>query len=274
MLIDLFLDLSASRYALRPPAIEGGSFVLHGLTHFDTHLGFRSRGRSALSAHGLRRLTRDEATIVVHTDAARERLARLDVDARVLPVPVAMQESLKPAAPHDEIREPFVLYIGDRRPEKGFESLLAALDASPMLPLIVVAGAGPVTRVDPRIREVGFVNEDRLAALIGAAAAVVLPYTKLFEMKAAASSVAIQALVAGSPLVAPRWMLGQLAPAEQAIEPFDDEPDLLAEAIARSVDAARERRALLAGGVADRVAVAHSFESYTGQLLEWAGRGA
>jgi glycosyltransferase involved in cell wall biosynthesis len=269
VLFDLNVDLSGSRYGVLPPAIRRGAFVLHGLAHIAAPGGVRGTARATLARRGLHTLTRHGATIVVHTLHAVDQLARIGIHAHHVPLPV-QQRSMPGAADRTKWDPPFILYLGDRRPEKGFDLLVAALESAPDLPPVVVAGPPSSAGTSiPLVQELGFVDEASVGALLATASAVVMPYTERFRVQGAASSVALEALIAGCPIIAPTWIVDQLSIATPAVQVFAGDPGSLASAMREAVkDGPALRSALTSVGISRTLAQRHSFDAYVACLLD------
>ena len=167
-----------------------------------------------LERHAARRAT---VTLAASTDLAARARACGAPDVRVLPVAAP---PLVPTGTDPGLGHPLVLAVGRLHPQKGYDTLLAAL---PLLgdAVVAVAGDGPLRRElaaqAPSVRWLG--HRTDVADLYAAADVVVLP--SVWEAR---SLTAQEALRAGRPLVTSdvgdlRRLLGdgaQLVPAGDA----------------------------------------------------------
>lgn len=74
--------------------------------------------------------------------------------------------------------ERYLLFVGAAQPRKGLDVLLAAHEAQPSLPPLVVAGPagwGAAPRTSSRVHRVGYLREDELRGVVAGATALVLP---------------------------------------------------------------------------------------------------
>lgn len=198
-------------------------WTVHNVTHHE-------RERAGLEIRACRRLARLAHRLIVHCEAARAEVAaayraprdRIDV------VPHGHYiDAYPPKRDRAEARRRVglasdglvLLQFGQLREYKGVPDLLAALDADGTGDVtLVLAGevkspelAGLLQRraaADPRLRlELGFASDGRLADLIDASDAVVLPYRRSLT-----SGSAMLAGSRGRALIAPRTgCMGEMA---------------------------------------------------------------
>src|SRR5439155_19290534 len=168
----------------------------------------------------LRQLYRTCERLLVHTDATRDGLLHEFGVApdRVVKVPFGNYGHMVPelSSKADSALEtdetPVVLFFGEIRVNKGLDVLI---DAAAMLRdqgvrfRVLVAGQPgvPVNEYREQVKRlgldnvvefrVGYIEEDRVAAIFGAAAVVALPYTAIDH-----SAVAVTATTLGRALVA------------------------------------------------------------------------
>lgn len=168
-----------------------------------------------LMAAGLGRLIRGVDAVICHTEAGRGRLLRQGVAAsRLFVVPHGLL-----GTPTDTASEPAghirLLQLGKLKPYKGVDVLIEALallaPAERARLRIKVVGEPHLDPAPLRARaealglgeclafELGFVPDDRMAALIANADAMLFPYRQI-----EASGVLMQAVAAGLPVVASR----------------------------------------------------------------------
>lgn len=181
---------------------------------------FNGNPRSALQAAGAISIMSSFDRLIVHTEAAAQRLREYGLPAdRVRRIPhgplqgsmvqVERTASLEPDAPVN------ILLFGRIKHYKGADVLLKAaasmrrdvlqrarihivgqpfMDLSPLHALVANAGIGDFVRIEPR-----FVSDAEVSELLGAADIVALPYREID-----ASGVLMTALSAGVPIVATR----------------------------------------------------------------------
>ena len=192
----------------------------------------------------------DEVTKVLEVDPSRVRVVPNGIDATRWTTTARARSTARAQHVTDG---PLLVYAGRLVHEKGVQTLLHAVrplrDAHPGLRL-VVAGAGPHEatlyalarrlRIARAVGFVGFVDEARLPALLGAADAVVVPsFYEPFGI------VALEAACAGGPLVvAETGGLRDLAVDGVAVASFPaGDVDALATAVGKVlVDPAATRR--------------------------------
>lgn len=173
-------------------------------------------------------------------DRARAVGAR---DVRLAPVAAPR---LVPTGRDPGLGHPLVLAVGRLHPQKGYDTLLAALPAWPDA-VVAVAGDGPLREglaaAAPSVRWLG--RRDDVADLLAAADVVVLP-----SRWEARSLTAQEALRAGRPLVA--TAVGGVPDLVQdgAVLVPPGDPDALAAAVRRLLDDPAEAAALAARGAA------------------------
>src|SRR3954471_11629081 len=152
----------------------------------------KSRVAAALERYAARRAT---VTLAASEDLLRRAISCGGRDVRLAPVAAPALE----ATGHDPgLGHPLVLAVGRLHPQKGYETLVAAL---PLLgdAVVAVAGDGPLreelARAAPGVRWLG--RREDVGDLYAAADVVVLP--SVWEAR---SLTAQEALLSGRPLVA------------------------------------------------------------------------
>lgn len=274
--IDLNLDRTLLRYSRRATRrYSVGVAVLHGVKGFSrtTTGGIATRLRRGIERRSLSRLGRNpDIAIVVHTLAAQRELAALGVRAHLVGVPV---RSLPRPVTHPPDGDSFLLYIGDGRSEKGLAALLEAMRRTRTPLRLRVAGslddrkrAALSSAQDLPIEDLGRVSDEQLGVLFATATATVLPYQPSFRDRAAASTVLLEAIGAGCPVVLPDWMVEQVPPGFRGfLSARDSSPQALADAIDQlPAEAGRLEQEANAFGP-EMLADQHSFDSYTSQLI-------
>jgi glycosyltransferase involved in cell wall biosynthesis len=244
--------------------------TIHDLTFF-SHPEWHEPAKVAFFTRAIRHAARHAAVLVcVSERTAREfdELVSAKVPVVVAPLGVDL-ERFTPDATGDDARldaaglasAPYVLFLGTAEPRKGLDLLLKAVeDLSTRhrdLELWVAGQAGWGTEVlegrlatNPRVRRLGFVDDDLVPALLRSARAVVYPSRgEGFGLPV------LEALACGSWVVTSRdtVMADVAGDAADLVDVGD--VGTLAEAIERAIgadDAARERRATIARVRAER----------------------
>lgn len=274
--IDLNLDRSLLRYSNRAVRrYSAGVAVLHGVTGFSstTKGGISTHLRRTIERRSLRRIAGSpNIEVVVHTEAARRELAIFGVQAHLIGVPI---RSLPPLSENPETDEPFLLYVGDGRSEKGLPVLIEALKKSERPLRLCVAGSlddrkrsALASAGDLQVENLGRVSDEQLAALFATATATVLPYQPRFRDRAAASTLVLEAVQAGCPVVLPEWMVEQIPDGFQG---YLSARDSSAEAFSKVIDELPATAAALKAEstrLGSRVVTAeHSFETAVLQIV-------
>jgi glycosyltransferase involved in cell wall biosynthesis len=278
--IDLDLDRSLLRYSRRAVRrYSAGVAVLHGVTGFSstTTGGVPTRLRRRIERRSLRSMGKNpDIAIMVHTAAAQRELAALGVQAHLVGVPIRSLPD-QPGSPQTD--EHFLLYVGDGRSEKGLPVLIDALKQSARPPRLRVAGSLDERKMSAlastgelEVENLGPVSDEELQALFATATATVLPYQPRFQKRAAASTLLLEAIQAGSPVVLPEWMVEQIPDGFQG---FLSARDSSAEALSEAIDQlpADEKR-LKAKSIefGSEIGVdTHSFGFYTARLIALLG---
>jgi glycosyltransferase involved in cell wall biosynthesis len=222
---------------LRRPC--AGVVTIHDLA-FEAHPGDFSRSTGAKYRFFTRRAARSaERVICVSQATADDVVAAYGIAAgkvRVVPNAPSLPIGDGPVP----AGEPYLLAVGDLRPKKNLEGLIAARALLPDPPRLVLAGLGSAPDLPDGVVATGYVPDAELDALMRGAAALVHP--SLFE---GFGLVVAEAMARGVP-VACSNIPSLEETAGGAAELFDprDPQD-----IARAIDAAlRERETLAARG--------------------------
>lgn len=186
---------------------------------------------------------RSRVVLAAGEDLAQRARAVGAADVRLAPVAAP---PLVPTGVDPDLGHPLVLAVGRLHPQKGYDTLLAALPAWPDA-VVAVAGDGPLAEVlaaaGPSVRWLG--RRDDVADLLAAAEVVVLP--SVWEAR---SLTAQEALRAGRPLVATAvGGVPDLVRDGAVLVPPGD-PQALAAAVRRLLDDPAEAAAVAARGVA------------------------
>ena len=240
--IDLYLQGSLWVLATRPgqPRVR----ILHRSAFLDPSLGDPRRVR--LRRSQLRRVVDHGDIVVVHTKRAAWVVSEflpaeaVRVVPRLAPSPVKRPPSARDGPP-------LLLFVGDRRQEKGFDLLLQAVSSIPTRVELLHVGSQVDNRVEtePAVREVGRsvlrvegrVTDAELSSLYARADLVVCPYRRAFSEQGAASSVVMEALAHGAPLVVSEALAVELpASLEGMVVAPNDDGDALAEVIQAALD--------------------------------------
>jgi glycosyltransferase involved in cell wall biosynthesis len=180
---------------------------------------FNGNPRSALQAAGAIKIMASFDRLIVHTEAAAQRLRTYGLPAsQVVRIPHGpLEGSTAPVrrAPRSEHAPVTVLLFGRIKHYKGTDLLLRAaaemrrellartririvgqpfIDMAPLHELVANAGIGDYVQIEPR-----FVSDQEVPELLGSADIVALPYREID-----ASGVLMTAISAGVPIVATR----------------------------------------------------------------------
>jgi glycosyltransferase involved in cell wall biosynthesis len=177
----------ATNFVLPPAVRAAGVVTVHDLAFLDRpdELEPAQRGLPAL----VRDATRRAAMVCTPTTAvARQVVQRLGVrDDRIVVTPLGVDPAWFVAAPPSaearrrlNLPQQYLLFVGTAQPRKGLDVLLAAHQAAPGAPPLVLTGAagwGPEVPVgDPeRVLRTGYLPEVDLRRVVAGAAALVLP---------------------------------------------------------------------------------------------------
>ena len=165
----------------------------------------RLRAPSIFTAHDLlprrtaskldlwRRLLARFDRVVVHSERGRERLAELDVDARVIPLPISASSVER----RDDGRT--LLFAGVIRPYKGLPDALEVVRRIEDARLLVAGDPSePIERRGDRVEwRLGYLPQSELDRALGEGTVALFPYRPELDQSAAL----MQALGAGVPAV-------------------------------------------------------------------------
>ncbi len=262
--------------AYRARVRTGMTVVLFAHSEFvETYLRPRLGRAGAAAGWAYARAVYRRADLVLAPSAAVASTLAAHGIAGVEVMPLGVDTArFRPDRPRDQVRRalgvdggPVCLYAGRLSPEKGLETLLAALPRLAAGGAVVwIAGAGPL---ESRVREaagrypvrfLGFVDDpERLANLYAAADAVLVPGPHetfgLAALEALAAGTPVVAAAAGGPAALITPDVGLLVP------PAD--PAALADAALRLVREGRGARA----EACRRLAEAHAWEPALARLL-------
>lgn len=192
------------------------SLLLHSSTH---------EARAVRRARLLLPLMARKATLIItHSEAVKDEVCehlRIEPE-KVFTIPLAPRSSFKPMAPHEtvavrkrlEIEDQFLLFVGTIEPRKNLSILLQAfeelLSTTDLHPQLVVAGklgwkVDDVlsqlrrSRIQDRVRLIGFVSDEDLRALYSSCSAFVYP--SIYE---GFGLPPLEAMACGAPVIATR----------------------------------------------------------------------
>jgi glycosyltransferase involved in cell wall biosynthesis len=272
--IDLYLDKNVwVAGAVR--SFDSRVHVLHHAIQYrtDVRRGW-ARVRTAFLRRRLGRMTRRGAIILVHTSRAAEIIGRA-VDARgmrIVGFPVPMSP---PPTRRDRPDPPVLLFTGAGRPDKGLDLLIHALDLMDHRARLRVVGSQPsgvrqnidrdefrgITWVDRRV------TDDELWEEYGRASLAVLPYRQSYGDEGAPSSVLLEMLAFGVPVVTTRALADQLpADGRGAVVADSEDPSDLAQALDSALGRLEDlsREAIQAGPAF--IAANHTYDHYVEAL--------
>lgn len=178
-----------------------------------------ARVRTELLRGRIRRLTSKGAVVVVHTGRAAEIMGSTVAPDRLLIAPLPVD--IPAATPRSVVsRPPVLLFAGSGRVEKGLDRLLEAVATLPRDQVSVrIVGSQPdglVESLGNRFPAVAatwidrFVSHEELQEEYREADLVVLPYRREFGEQGGASSVLLEVLAHGRPLVTTPALESQL----------------------------------------------------------------
>lgn len=177
-----------TQYNLSPLAGKGGVTTIHDLSFFIGPDWFRNVDRVLLQRF-VPASARRAGRVIAVSETTRKDIATYipGVEFRVRVVGEAAHPTLKAVSTDQAkatVRESFglegdyLLTVGTRWPRKNFALAEAAISQIERtdVPLVVTGKAGWDTETEnPRIRRVGYVSQDQLAALYGASSLYLIP---------------------------------------------------------------------------------------------------
>lgn len=211
---DLGLDRTMRSRGADTPADPNTVFVCHRSAALDirpVRILRRLRRHRSRNRRVLRDLGRTGARFVAHTDAVAERLGDFVPADHVVklgwPVQSRRAEVLDPDwVPHRT--DTTLLFAGSLRAEKGFLPLLDAVQGVPGFDRLVVPGRIPklfrdqISLTDDRVELWDrWLTTSEYEATFASAALVILPYVAHYRDRGTMSSVLLEALAYGRPLV-------------------------------------------------------------------------
>jgi glycosyltransferase involved in cell wall biosynthesis len=277
--IDLYLQGSLWVLATQPaqPRVR----ILHRSAFLDPSLGERHRVR--LRRSRLRRVVDHGDIVVVHTKRAAQVVGEflpaeaVRVVPRLAPPPVKRQPSVQDGPPR-------LLFVGDRRHEKGYDLLLEAVRSIPTSVELLHVGSQEDVRAErePAVQQVGRsvvrvegrVTDAQLSSFYARADLVICPYRRAFSEQGAASSVVMEALAHGAPLIVSEALAVELpAGLGGVVVAPNDDGDALAGVIQAAIDdlTSLARRAAVQG---PKYALTCGPSAYLAQLLAASGTPA
>jgi glycosyltransferase involved in cell wall biosynthesis len=160
-------------------------------------------------------------------------------DEKLVVAPPGVADAFRAEGPTADLGRPYVLTVATLEPRKNLDTLVEAwrrLDGDLALAVVGAEGWGDQPRLDePGVIRLGYVDDERLAALYRGAAAAVYP--SRFE---GFGIPIVEAMAAGTPVVASAHGSMDEASGDAALRADPDDPDALADGIRRAVDE-RER---------------------------------
>jgi glycosyltransferase involved in cell wall biosynthesis len=282
--VDTFVDLYLDKNIWGMQAAGGIQHRVHILHHAEQYRLDSRRGlagvRTRFLRHQLATLSDQGATVVVHTPRAAEIIRSAVTSKRLVmagyPVPSATTRVASP--PSDP---PVVLFTGAGRREKGLESLIAALSLLEHEVRLRVVGKQPEGLIEyldpdrsPLIEWIDRrVTDEELWAEYNGASLAVLPYQPVFGEHGGPSSVLLEVIARGVPVVTTPALADQLPPGGQsAVVAASHTPSSLAAAI----DAALGRLADLSETALrtgpEFIRRSHSYDAYVATLASIVSR--
>lgn len=281
VLVDLYLDKSgwSVDVADRWPAVH----VLHHAEQY----AYRGRSvagkaRTAWLRRRLRQETRAGAGLVVHTSRTREIVGSLVPHHRLFQIGYPVNSL--PNRPRTSVgAAPTALFVGAGRPEKGLDVLAEAMALLRAPCRLRIVGPQPpglradIARAWPGIEMTWldeFVDDATLISAYADSDLAVLPYRASFGLHGGPSSVLLETLGAGLPVVTTSALADQLPPGYRGVEVADaDSPSELAAALQRALERIDALTAVAGEAGPAFVEANHSYRSYLDRLLAAAGAG-
>ncbi|HTL87753.1 MAG TPA: glycosyltransferase [Acidimicrobiia bacterium] len=260
-----------------PAPPRAGSHWHRGKALVANRRRWKIEARLARSRSVLRNLARGDGRFVVHTAAARERLARI---VPASPIHLAPWPIVSAAAPPELAcgsGAVTAVFPGECRAGKGLDVLLDALPSvsgldQVDLPTVVTADAQHLVRsaADPRVRiSTSWLTNDEYHARLRAASLAVLPYRTSAMANAGISASLLDVLAVGLPAVITKPIARGLPPRyEGAIVVDADSPAALADGINRALTQLDELRVAAQQQGPSFVVANHSYERYLATLIE------
>lgn len=276
--VDTFVDLYLDKNIWGATAVAHFPRRIHILHHaeqyrLDSRRGFAG-ARTRFLRRRLSRLSRRGAAIVVHTPRAAEIVQSAVAPGQLVIAgyPVPSTDARKPLPASEP---PTLLFTGAGRAEKGLECLIAALPLLSHEVRLRVVGKQPpglIDRLDPaRSLPVDWVDrrvsDEELWTEYNRAALAVLPYLPVFGEHGGPSSVLLEVISRGLPVVTTPALADQLPPeGEGTIVAVSPAPTDLAVAIDRALGrlADLSETALRAGP--EFIRRSHSYDAYVEAL--------
>ena len=167
--------------------------------------------------------------------------------ARIRVAPPGIKPVFAPDGPRAELGAPYIVTVATLEPRKNLQALAAAhrlLGGDTLLAVVGGEGWGEQPMLDdPRVRRLGFVSDDELAALYRGAAAAAYP--SRFE---GFGMPIVEAMASGTAVVASAHPSMDEASGDAALRADPDDPDAIAAASSR-----RSRRTTRSSGVGRRM---------------------
>jgi glycosyltransferase involved in cell wall biosynthesis len=272
-LIDLYLD-----HQIWTASASKLSRAVHVLHHAEQYDRDRPRLIHTVTAGFMRqrlhRLMKEDRALVVHTRRSRELVEGLVPADRLVTAGF-------PVAPLDvttkSVKEPSLLFVGAGRSEKGLDRALEALGRIPDAPVLRVVGRQPgdsrsvMMSRHPTTRAIWvdrFVSSEELRSEYASASLAVLPYLDSFGRHGGPSSVLLETLSAGVPLVTTPALADQLPPGYSGAEVAESDSSIhLSEAIERALSRLESMMQSSAREGPSYIAAHHTFDNYVRRLL-------
>jgi glycosyltransferase involved in cell wall biosynthesis len=276
VLVDLYLDKQVWSVGGGPTALSGSVHVLHHAEQYSPERRGLAALRTAYLRRTLRQLAERGSPIVVHTNRAAELVADMVPPERLVMagypvVPLPARPDRTPVSP---VR---LLFVGAGRDEKGLDLLLGALTVIPAdSARLRIVGRQPgelrsalnarfpaaeAEWVDEYVDYSSLVEEYRAADL------AVLPYRSAFSRHGGPSSVLLETLSAGLPVVTTTSLADQLPPNYEGARVADADS---AEALGATLAAALAELPVMMEAAREQgpefIAERHSYGAYWNHL--------
>lgn len=278
--VDLFFDKNVWAASGRLDQYDLVVHVLHHTTQYLPGRGGTGRLSGPVLRRRVRRLKDPSRLLVVHTERAARVMEPLVAPGRLVIAPYPIDPPINSARYPDPTRIE-LLFAGSARREKGFDLLVDALASSEQRARLTVVGRQrPGTRDEyehryPKLEIAwsdGFVPDAVLREAYARCSLAVLPYRSSFGAHGGPSSVLLEALSHGAPILTTTALADQL-PQDYGgaiIAEADSIPALASGLEAALSDLTRLDLAARSAGP-DFVRSRHSYSGYVATILRGAG---
>ncbi|HEY8131128.1 MAG TPA: glycosyltransferase family 1 protein [Thermoanaerobaculia bacterium] len=208
------------------------------------HLGHRNPLARTYARAMIGRAVRRSRRVLTVSDAVRQDIARAFGHAeKIVVTPNGVDPIFTPAGARAEGR--YFLFVGNDKPHKNVDRLIAAFDQLQEVQLILAGGAFDRFRHRPNIALAGFVSNAELAALYRGAIALVQP-----SIDEGFGLPALEAMASGTPVITSNAPALIEVTGDAALHVDAKSIDAIADAMTRMMRDEKSRAAMIARGLA------------------------